>query len=1196
MRRLMYSSLLVLLLAAEGRGTTIVLPTDSQLVDKSPVVLVGRVASTATEGDGNALRTRTRVAVHDVLKGRVSSASIDVVSPGGERADWRTVVPGAPSWRDAEAVLLFLHPTPAGDYQVVDLFVGKFSEARLASGERVWTRGTGTGAHLIGNQTSLSSLRHAARFIGWLSGRVNGRQPSEEYLVDGLIRDAEPDFTLLDDPVVYRWKAFDRNLTVAWRSYGSQGTYADGGRQALRSGVSSWTSYAAANIRYRYDGTGSGKPGGLGRANGINEVLFEDPLEEIPGSWDANQGGVLGVGGFNAVAAGGAWTPPFSAGGTHGSDTVPNTWEILESNLVIQDGVASAKGIPESELAEILAHEFGHTLGLGHSNDSTALMYYQVTGMGPSLRADDQLAVRWLYPRSSGGGEISPPQAPAGLSGRGDGPSSIRLDWADRSANETSFIIYMAVDQGPFSRVGVTPANQISYTVAALSTGIRYRFVVTAANAAGESAPSNAVEVTIEPAQPRASFKVTPATGVAALTEFRFLDTSTGPVSAREWQFGDGTVSTSSNPAHTYVLPGEYEVSLTVRSGSGASSVARRWIRVSSPLEPPTASFSFSPAQPSLIDEIELMDESTGMVQSWAWSFGDGTTSSEQNPRKRYMNGGSYSITLTVTGQGVVSTATRKVVVSAGSGGGQTVQADFVMHAGVVVEGRAIRFADASTGGANSWFWDFGDGFISTERAPTHTFRSPGTYTLLFRAGNEVSSTSVSRTVRVHPSESTEILVVPAVADVPGAAGASWRSELTLFNPAPAAIDVTLSFLPTSGPRTVREIVLAAHQTMRWSNAVRDLFGLSGSGGAVLIESSGEGFRPRLAVGSRTFARRGDSTFGQGVPAVSPTGRVLRLLGLRDDERFRTNIGLVNTAASERPVTVRIFDSTGTTVATIERMLAPDSFHQEPLRSWLEGHEADPPLSLSVETPEEGVAAYASVVDNISQDPVFVNASEEASGTATMLLPVAVSAPGAAGTRWLTDLTVQQSTGSEPGVRLRLLALGQGAEEERVIELPAGGSTVLPDIIGTLFGREGAGALIVEQDGAITSRIYTVDASGGSFGQGVPSLPLSSAAREIVLTGLRQDASYRTNLGIVNPGHEHATIGLRFLTAGGEIMGEAEVALSPRSLMQWSVAHLAPGLAYNGTFTVVGDSDQPVVSYVSVIDNVSGDPIFIRPR
>lgn len=68
--------------------------------------------------------------------------------------------------------------------------------------------------------------------------------------------------------------------------------------------------------------------------------------------------------------------------------------------------------------------------------------------------------------------------------------------------------------------------------------------------------------------------------------------------------------------------------------------------------ELPVADFEFSPLGPSTRDEIQFTDQSSdpdGQVVQWLWDFGDGTTSTEQNPKHRYSQGGVYTVTLTVT-------------------------------------------------------------------------------------------------------------------------------------------------------------------------------------------------------------------------------------------------------------------------------------------------------------------------------------------------------------------------------------------------------------------------------------------------------------------------------------------------------------------------------------------------------------------
>src|SRR5581483_12032040 len=78
-------------------------------------------------------------AVSKVLKG-TAAETVTIREIGGQIDNKLTKVFGAPEYHNGEHVLLFLTPTPRGDYQTVDLYVGKFVEERTLAGEKLWSR------------------------------------------------------------------------------------------------------------------------------------------------------------------------------------------------------------------------------------------------------------------------------------------------------------------------------------------------------------------------------------------------------------------------------------------------------------------------------------------------------------------------------------------------------------------------------------------------------------------------------------------------------------------------------------------------------------------------------------------------------------------------------------------------------------------------------------------------------------------------------------------------------------------------------------------------------------------------------------------------------------------------------------------------------------------------------------------------
>ena len=198
----------------------------------------------------------------------------------------------------------------------------------------------------------------------------------------------------------------------------------------------------------------------------------------------------------------------------------------------------------------------------------------------------------------------------------------------------------------------------------AFAAGGSYTVTLTASNAASSSSATRTVLVT-GASGVVAAFSVSPAAPVEGQA-VQFTDTSTGSPTSWSWNFNDGSTSGAQNPTHAFAAAGSYSVVLTA-SNAGGSSSATRVVAVTAKPADLTAAFSFSPSSPKIGDTVQFTDTSTGAPLVWLWDFGDGATSTAQNPGHAYGTAGSKTVTLTVSNASGSQSTTRSVPVSDGS-------------------------------------------------------------------------------------------------------------------------------------------------------------------------------------------------------------------------------------------------------------------------------------------------------------------------------------------------------------------------------------------------------------------------------------------------------------------------------------------------------------------------------------------------
>jgi PKD repeat protein len=1025
----------LMLLAAAASATTIIMPTDEALVAKSPVIVSGTVISSVPVSRGNAIWTETLLAVGSRIKGDAGE-TIVIREAGGVLDDRITKIFGSPEYKAGEQVLVFLTPTSRGDYQTIDLFAGKFELERAVDGTPIWIR-----AEAEANVEVLTPEfeaappadvhRHAQKFERYVHERVAGGEGDRDYFVParGQKFRAEADFTLIDEPTVYRWFAFDQGSIVAWKSSGTQSGYSGGGANELRTAMSSWTGYSEARILYRYDGSFSTAPGGLSSANGINEVLLGDPLGEITGSWDASAGGVVGRGGFNGVSSRRDWTSPFTADSSHQGNF--RAWNITEGNLVIQDGVSPANGISSSRLAEIIAHEFGHTLGFGHSADRSALMYASVTGAGPSLRADDQLAARWLYPNPTSTTPppaVTIPSAPTGLNGSPSG-KTVSLQWNDNANNELGQSVYYAASTGSFMKVADLPPNSETAALTGFSDG-SWRFYVVAFNAAGESAKSNTITVTIStaPAVPLvASFTWTPDSPVAE-DPVLFTDTSTGGVTSRLWNFGEGTSSSQATPVKRYSMNGKYTVSLTVYRGSESRVLSRSiTIAARAPATPevepyrsliPVSAQSegvggslwrteltlFNAGAEGVNANLVFVPQAGGAVQSRSIFISPRQSAVYANALRDLfgMSVGSGAITIEATG----ATTTPQLKVTSrtfndATGGtyglavpdifssdlpqtlyiaGLATTTDYRTNIGLV-----NRSGSALTA-ALTLYRNDGDVLAETNvTVPANLFRQETLATFFPAVANR---NLAGMSMRVVASAANALSAYGSVVDnrthdplYIGAVGVPSMREavIPIAGRVPGAnltfwrSDLTM-FNPHSSTvwltvqfsNRTKSVTLSPRQTVVLPDVIADL-GLSSGVGTLEVLWSGD--RAPI-VTTRNYTQSPDGgTYGQSIDPVAAFSGETYIAGLRSDSSFRANLGFVNGGSQPITVQARLYTAQGTQAGTATIPVAAGEVVQTSIGALFPG--ANGAFTLHVTSSASTMFAYGSVIDNASGDPVF---------------------------------------------------------------------------------------------------------------------------------------------------------------------------------------------------------------------------------
>ena len=301
--------------------------------------------------------------------------------------------------------------------------------------------------------------------------------------------------------------------------------------------------------------------------------------------------------------------------------------------------------------------------------------------------------------------------------------SGTTATFTNTSTNATSY-------SWAFGDGGTSAATNPTHTYA--TDGV-YTVILSATNTCGTVTSSQTVTIVTPPS---AGFSANNTTGCAPLA-VQFNNTSSSNATAWAWTFPGGSpaTSTAQNPSVSYAAPGTYNVTLIASNSAGSDTTTLTNYIIAQ--GPPAAGFTST----TNVFVANFTNTTTGGT-SYAWTFGDGGTSTATSPSHTYAGDGTYTVVLTATNACGTSTSTHQVVISSLPVAGFSAQ----QTNGCIPF--TVQFQDQSSSNTTAWAWSFpgGSPATSTVQNPSVTYSTAGTYNVSLTASNPLGMNTVSQT------------------------------------------------------------------------------------------------------------------------------------------------------------------------------------------------------------------------------------------------------------------------------------------------------------------------------------------------------------------------------------------------------------------------------------------------------------------
>jgi BACON domain-containing protein len=521
------------------------------------------------------------------------------------------------------------------------------------------------------------------------------------------------------------------------------------------------------------------------------------------------------------------------------------------------------------------------------------------------------------------------------------------------------------------------------------------------------------------------------------------------------------------------------------------------------------------------------------------------------------------------------------------------------------------------------------------------------TGTLSVTSNGETSnkSVSVSLVTPVGPGSKTlpptNALIIPVVGHAPGANG-PFQSDVRLTNVSSAAIDYQLSFTKSGADATQSQqkttVSVDPQQTLALNDIVRDFFGIGTTDAPGDAAVGSLEIRPLNSsstltyASSRTYTFNKKGSFGQYIAAIPfstfatnaslvplgppQTASPLSLQQVAQSAKFRTNLGLVEGSGVAASGKINFYDDSGGLLKTVPYSLKPGEQQQKNLAvDYGINNLTDGRIEVTIDSAAGAVSAYASVLDNITSDPLAV-------------MPVPVQSSQLLATRFvLPGMAEIVSPFSNFHSDVRLFNAGSSPINVTATYYPAGLTSAqftidpgkvraIDNVLPSLFSSAppGGGSIVfttpTPSSLVATGRTYSnstdPDYIGGTFGQFIPGVSpqqgIGMGERPLQILQLEQSNNFRSNLGVAELTGNHTTVRITAFVPDSKIAPSTVVELDPNQFTQLGSVLAGQGFnlgtsVYNARIMVevIGGSGR-VTAYGSVIDNATGDPTYVQAK